>query len=138
MDYIPEYHFYSNFSPEILFLARFDKSTIFVLLYLLILLVKSMILNEFQQNLLEKFSKFALRSPTATGSPFGRSLASWFGPGFEIFRLWKFPIFRFFNFLRFSIFRFSIFRFFIIVIGFYPHLDDVHKISFKSVDGIRS
>ena len=25
----------------------------------------------------------ALRSPTATGSPFGRSLAPWLGPNFE-------------------------------------------------------
>ena len=30
--------------------------------------------------------QLSLRSPTATGSPFGRWLAPWFGPGFEIFR----------------------------------------------------
>ena len=36
------------------------------------------------------FVQLALRSPTATGSPFGRSLAPWFGPDFEIFRFFDF------------------------------------------------
>ena len=54
------------------------------------------------------FDKLAFRSPTVTGSPFGRSLAPWFGrfgPDLEIFRV----------FFR----NFPISDFFIIVIGFY-------------------
>ena len=69
-----------------------------------------------------------LKSPMATGSPFGRSLAPWFG----------FENFQFFNFSIFSDFQSSDFRFFIIVIGFYRPLVDVHKISCKSVEGGRS
>ena len=55
----------------------------------------------------QKFGKFlelALRSPTATGSPFGRSLAPWFGPSFEILRFFNFEDFRFFDFFRLSVF----------------------------------
>ena len=95
------------------------------------------------------FWELALRSPTATGSPFRRSLASWFGPDFEKFRLYNFPTFsKFFEIFRFFLLKFSDFfskfsdcrfsDFFTIVIGFYCLSDDVYKISFKSVEGIRS
>ena len=50
------------------------------------------------------FEKLALRSPTATVSPFGRSLAPWFGAGFEIFRFWKFSILKISDFPIFEFF----------------------------------
>ena len=62
-----------------------------------------------ESQILWTFLKLAIRSPTATGSPFGRSLTPWFWPNFEIVRFSYFP--RFCNFFWFSdFFRFSIFR----------------------------
>ena len=70
---------------------------------------------------MKSFTQLALRSPTASGTPFGRSLAPRFGPDFEDFLIFHF-FFGFsivYRFLSISDFQFSfpIFRFFIIVIG---------------------
>ena len=59
------------------------------------------------------FKKLALRAPMATCSPFGCSLAPRFGPDFENFRFYNFPIISKFSDF-FEIFRFPIFRFFCI------------------------